>query len=156
SHYLEDALANAQRGLPPRLIRQVQGCLAERDLLSRRPGEALDRLHPILSAPEGREGTDATPLLALLSWAHLEAGTLQLEEMTIREALDRCRTEHHQLALVDALRIQALLAIRQERWQEAEAALEEALTLTRAMSYPYAEAKTLHSCSQLHAARGDS
>jgi tetratricopeptide (TPR) repeat protein len=46
--------------------------------------------------------------------------------------------------LVEALRVQALAWSRQERWAEAEAALEEALGLCRSMLSPYTEAKTLY------------
>jgi hypothetical protein len=57
--------------------------------------------------------------------------------------------------LVDALRIQARLCIRQQRWAEAEAALEEALSLCRAMPYPWAEAKALYVSGLLHKAKGE-
>ncbi len=46
--------------------------------------------------------------------------------------------------LVQALRVQALVLSKQERWEEAERALEEALALCRGMATPYAEAKTLY------------
>jgi tetratricopeptide (TPR) repeat protein len=54
---------------------------------------------------------------------------------------------------VDALRIQGLLAIAQQRWDVGVTALEEALTLAHAMPYPYAEAKTLWVYGRLEAAR---
>src|SRR5262249_25753448 len=60
-----------------------------------------------------------------------------------------------QLILVDALGVGALVAVRQGRWQEAEAALEEALALCQAMLYLYAEAKVLYVYGQLDAARGE-
>ena len=46
-------------------------------------------------------------------------------------------------------------ATRQRRWEEGEAALEEALALCRAMPYPYAEVKALYVCGQHHAARSE-
>jgi hypothetical protein len=58
--------------------------------------------------------------------------------------------------LGEALRVQALLWSRQERWAEAEAALEEALVLCRAMPNPYAEAKTLYVSGRLYLAKGES
>ncbi len=63
--------------------------------------------------------------------------------------------QRHQLALLDTLRVCALLDVRQARWHEAERALEEALALARAMPYPYAEAKALLVYGQLHAAKGE-
>jgi tetratricopeptide (TPR) repeat protein len=133
----------------------VQVCLAERDLLAGRHDDALGRLGPLLEVPEDAEGIDATPLLPLLAWAHLQAGDSRHAQEVAAEALDRCHREHHQLALLDALRVGALLAIRQARWEEAAAALDEALALARLMPYPYAEAKVLYVYGQLHAARGE-
>lgn len=155
SRYLEAALALARRGLPPRLLRPVQGCLAEGDLLAGHPDAALRRLGPLLEAPEGRVGIDATPLLSLLAWAHLEVGDLHLADVVATEALDRCRREQHQLALLDALRVRALLDVRRGRWNEATAALDEALALARPMPYPYAEAKALDMYGQLFTAQGE-
>jgi tetratricopeptide (TPR) repeat protein len=153
--YLEEALTLARSGLPPRLLRPVQACLAERDLLAGHPGDALGRLGPLLEVPEGREGIDATPLLPLLAWAHLEASDRHRAVAVAAEALDRCYREQHQLALLDALRVQALLEIRQERWDEAAAALDEALALARPMPFPYAEAKALYVYGHLHHAKGE-
>jgi hypothetical protein len=51
---------------------------------------------------------------------------------------------------VDALRVQAMVAARQEQWQEAEQALEEGIALARSMPYPYAEAWLLHLSGRLH------
>ena len=153
--YLEEALALARRGLPPRLLRPVQGCLAERDLLAGRADAALGRLDPLLGTPKGREGIDATPLLPLLAWAHLEASDLRQAEAVTTEALDRCRREQHQVALLDALRVRALLDVRRGRWDEAAAALDEALALARPMPYPYAEAKALYVYGQFLSAMGE-
>jgi hypothetical protein len=55
----------------------------------------------------------------------------------------------------NALRIQGLLTIMQGRWDVAAATLEEALVHTRAMPYPYAEAKALGVYSRLEATRGE-
>jgi tetratricopeptide (TPR) repeat protein len=59
------------------------------------------------------------------------------------------------LTLADLLRVQALLRVRQARRQEAVDALEESLALSRAMQYPYAEAKTLYIYGQHYAANGE-
>jgi|GEM_PF-1097604 len=72
-----------------------------------------------------------------------------------KAGLAAARASGLQLILVDALRIQALIELRQRHWRVAEAALEGALQRTRAMAYPHAEAKALWVYGQLEAARGD-
>src|SRR5207244_13627169 len=59
------------------------------------------------------------------------------------------------LTLVDALRVQAMVAMRQCHWQEAEKALEESLSLAHSMPYLYAEARLLHVYGQMHAQKGE-
>src|SRR5262249_24921538 len=86
---------------------------------------------------------------------YLEQGDLLRADDILRDALARARTEDHLLALVEALRLHALLETRQQSWQEAESTLEEALALARAKSYPYAEAKALYVYGQLDASRGE-
>jgi hypothetical protein len=45
--------------------------------------------------------------------------------------------------LVEALRVQALVACRQEQWGGAAQALEEGISVARGMPYPYAEGRLL-------------
>jgi tetratricopeptide (TPR) repeat protein len=93
-------------------------------------------------------------VLALLAWAHLELGELAEAEQVGAEAIARMRADNDRLDLVDALRVQAMVATRQERWPEAEQALEEGLTLARSMPCPYAEGRLLHVCGEMHAQKG--
>jgi hypothetical protein len=72
----------------------------------------------------------------------------------LEPALARLRAEHLRLALVQALGVQARLAMRQGHWQDALGALSEGLDVARAMPYPYAEARLLHVAGLLHAAQG--
>ena len=62
----------------------------------------------------------------------------------VADAIRRARAQHYRLALVAALRVQAMVASRQGRWDEAVATLEEGLALTRILPYPYAEGRLLH------------
>jgi hypothetical protein len=73
----------------------------------------------------------------------------------VEQALGRARREEMRLVLVEALRVQALIALRQEQWAEAACSLEEGVALARRMPYPYAEARLLHVGGQLHAALGE-
>ncbi|MFL5336619.1 MAG: tetratricopeptide repeat protein [Geminicoccaceae bacterium] len=56
---------------------------------------------------------------------------------------------------MDALRVQALVAIRQEHWDKARRSLEEALALARSLGYPYGEARALLMYGLLHAHMGE-
>jgi hypothetical protein len=47
------------------------------------------------------------------------------------------------LVLVEALRVQALIAVRQEQGDAATPSLEEGVAVARDMPYPYAEARLL-------------
>jgi hypothetical protein len=58
--------------------------------------------------------------------------------------------------LVHALRVQALVALRDECASEAEAALQEGLTLAQEMRQPYAEGRLLHVWGALHLRHGRS
>ena len=48
-----------------------------------------------------------------------------------------------------------MVAIRQEQWAEAERALEESVMLARTLPYPYAEARLLRVCGEMHIAKGE-
>jgi tetratricopeptide (TPR) repeat protein/transcriptional regulator with XRE-family HTH domain len=154
AEYLEESIALGARMGDPQPVRLANRALAERDLLEGRAEEARARLEPLLGRPDQRR-MEAIEVLPMLAWAHLELGHEDRAETLVTEADARARKEYNWLALVDALPIQSLLATRRRQWREAEAALEEALRLTRAMPYPHAEAKALYVYGQLHMAKGE-
>jgi hypothetical protein len=75
-------------------------------------------------------------------------------EQTVARAIAGARDEQARLPLVEALRVQAMVWIKQSRWAEAERALEEGLALARGMPYPYAEGRLLHMYGQMLMALG--
>jgi Tfp pilus assembly protein PilF len=109
---------------------------------------------PLLDRP-GLEEWDVIALLPCLAWAHLELGDMVQATTVVAEGIRRARARKHKLALVDALRVQATVAIRLEHWEKADATLQEALALARSMPYPYAEARLLHVYGQMHMAKGE-
>jgi tetratricopeptide (TPR) repeat protein len=119
------------------------------------PKAACARIEDLLERLQGKL-SPVKRSLPLLAWACLELGEEDRADALIRDALSDEAMEVERLVLVDALRVQAMIWTRQQRWDEAVGALEEALTLTRAMPYPYAEAKALYSYGQLHVARDES
>jgi transposase len=94
-------------------------------------------------------------ILPVLAWAELELGRPAEAGEIVERALARARPEGMRLALVEALRVRAVVALRQERWDEAAASVEEGLALARAMPHPYAEARLLYLSAALHRARGE-
>jgi tetratricopeptide (TPR) repeat protein len=151
ARYAEEWLPWAERtgDLP-----DIHGLLAERELLHGRPDAALARLTPLLDHPR-TAAIERTPLLPLVAWSHLERGGVAEAAEAVARGMEHARAQHHRLALVDALRVQAMVATRQGCWAKAEQALEEGLALARGMPSPYAEARLLHVSGALHVQKGE-
>jgi hypothetical protein len=130
-----------------------QRLLVELDLLRDRPAEARARLLPLFDQPDGDEH-DYPILLWCLALACLQLGEVEEAEQAVTHSVARARQEGFRIALVDALRVQALVSLAQRRWPVATAALEEGLAMVRAMPYPHAEGRLLHVYGQVHAAQG--
>jgi hypothetical protein len=77
-------------------------------------------------------------------------GDVGAADQVVARAIAGARDEQARLLLTEALQVQAMVRIKQGRWDEAERALEEGLSLARGMPYPYAEARLLHVCGALH------
>jgi tetratricopeptide (TPR) repeat protein/transcriptional regulator with XRE-family HTH domain len=150
--YLDDSIR--VRGEDLEAKRLSVAVLAERDLLAGEPGLARDRLVPLLDRPGLQEWT-VTCLLPVLAWAYLDLGEVDEAASAATQAVARAQTQHIWIALVDALRVRALVATRQGDWRAAEHALEEGLVLAHPMPYPYAEARLLHVYGLLHARQGE-
>src|SRR5207248_7959604 len=90
-----------------------------------------------------------------LAWAHLDLGELAEAEQVVAQAIMRMRADNDRLDLVNALRVQAMIALQQARWTEAERSLEEGLALARTIPYPYAEGRLLHVYGEMHVAKGE-
>jgi transposase len=150
---VQEALALAERGEDLQALRWASTVMAEMDVLAGHPETARDRLVPLLDQP-GLEECDVTLLLPVLAWAHLELGQVDQATDVVGQALVRARREDMRLVLVEALRVQALIALRHGQWDEAARSLEEGITLARSMPYPYAEARLLDVYGRLHAQKG--
>src|SRR5262249_32796667 len=123
-HYLDEAVTLAQQWHDLQALRLAQPALAEYDLLEGRPQAALGRLLPLLDRPDHHE-IPVTRFLALLAWAYLALEDMTPAATTVSECLARARACHLRPTLVDALRVQALVAMQHQQWQTAEDALEE-------------------------------
>jgi hypothetical protein len=131
----------------------AHGHLAERDVFAGHPEAACARLRPLLDSPEERMVTQY--ILPVLAWAQYALDELDQAAATAAETIRRARSGTCRLALVQALRVHALVLLAHERWDEAVRALEEGLTVARAMPYPHGEGRLLHVYGLLHARQGE-
>ncbi len=154
AHYLTQALTLAQRNHDMQALCWVQGALAEWDLLAGRPEAARGRLAPLLEAP-GLMVSYSREALALLAWTYLELGEADQAQALLAQVFRIARQAQMGPTLVQALRVQALVLSKQERWEEAEQALQEALTLCRGMATPYIEAKILYTAGLVSHKKGE-
>jgi tetratricopeptide (TPR) repeat protein len=140
---LEEALAVATQTKNASAFRAANLLLAERDILAGRPEAACARLIALRerSDPQGRNIDD---LPVWLAWAKAELGELGDAGTLIAQAITAIRADHRQLALTGALYVHVLVALKQERWREAERALEEGLAVARDIGHPFAEARLLY------------
>lgn len=93
-------------------------------------------------------------LVTLQAWALLSAGEVANATALIGPIVEIARVRQMRLVLQDALRVQALGAMHAQDWQAGEHAIDEAISLCRAMPYPHAEAKALYVKGQLSLAQG--
>jgi len=150
---LGDAITLAERSGDLHVLRSASAALSERDLLEGRPEAARERLERLLER-ERALGDEGTPgILAMFAWLRLEGGeAYQAQELAAQSAA-RAVAEHNRLALIEALRVGGMAAIRQGRWEDGENSLNEALSLSQTMQCPYHEARVRYCFGLLGVAR---
>jgi transcriptional regulator with XRE-family HTH domain len=134
--------------------------LSEYDLVEGRVDPACQRLREFCARPTVHGWKDGWEHLWLhglpwLAWAQMALGECEDSVRTIQIAVARARALTYPLILVDALRIQAMIAAQQQQYHAATDDLDEAITRCQALPYPYAEAKALWVYGQLEVMRGD-
>jgi tetratricopeptide (TPR) repeat protein len=152
--YLVEAEALALQSGPAQVLRFITALRAECELLAGQPELAHTRLLPWFSGEPMQERT-RLELSVLRAWAAVEMGLEAEAEALVAETVRSTRACHMHLVLPDALRVQALWAMRQQRWEEAASTIDEAITLSHATPYPYAEAKALYVAGRLWATIGE-
>jgi tetratricopeptide (TPR) repeat protein len=135
-------------------LRYSYSMIAERDLLAGRAQAVRTYLEPLLDRP-GLVEFQVLLVLPQYAWALLALGEEAEAEARALQSCERARAWQYRLFLVDGVRVLALVRMRQARWEEARALLEEAIEVCRAMPYPYAEAKAHYVYGQLHTAKGE-
>jgi tetratricopeptide (TPR) repeat protein len=133
-------------------LRAAQYTLAEKALLEGDPEQALARLqpHPLLQRP-GLEDSICTMVLPILAWAQLEVGHVDGAVATVDRGIEEATAQGNRIELPQWLRVQGLVLARQDRWELAHAAFEEAATRARSMSYVYAEARARYESGRMRA-----
>jgi tetratricopeptide (TPR) repeat protein len=152
SQLLEMTATIGQSNSDMQALRYAHQALVERDLLQGRPEAARKRLEPLLDRP-GLTEVQVTALLPRLAQAELEVGNFERAERILAEAMSRAEAQNERLATLDALSVRGVLLSKQRRWTDATHAFEEATTMAHAMSYPYAEARTLYKLGLMHSER---
>lgn len=140
---LEVVIVLAERSGDLEALQPAESALAECEILCGQAAQARGRLEPLVNHARQQQ-SNATGLLPLLAWAYLATGNAgQAEELATR-AVHQARDEQNRVALVDALRVQAMILAHADGERASQDALDEAEALCRTMGYPYAEAKVLY------------
>lgn len=144
-------LARARRLATPEarleMSRDAAAVEAELHLRADRPAAAVGVLEPLLDRPGLREW-GVVDLLPLLAESQLAGGDAAAAAGTATHAVSRARSARHALALVEALRVTALVT----DGPVAAQALDEGLRLARAMPNPQAS-RRLHAAGAVLARR---
>jgi tetratricopeptide (TPR) repeat protein len=153
SRYLEEGRSAAERGASIGLLLTAHALLAEREILEGRPGADCARLAALL-AGAGQDLWFDAYVQPTLAWAYLDMGKVAAAGAVVGQAVRRARAVTYRRALVEALRVQAIVATRQGCWEDAERSLEEGLSLARSLADPYVEGRLLHVYGAMHATTG--
>jgi tetratricopeptide (TPR) repeat protein/transcriptional regulator with XRE-family HTH domain len=149
SRYLEES-----RGASDSMGLRLEWGLAELDLRAGRPDAARARLEPAVEFHNVEPYFEAL-FLPILAEAHLELGDVGTAERVCADAISRAQAAQMRTVVVDALRVQARVAMAQGCWSEAQRSLDEGLHMARGMGYPYAEGRLLHVYGELHRRQGE-
>jgi transcriptional regulator with XRE-family HTH domain/tetratricopeptide (TPR) repeat protein len=152
--YLAEAEGIAEKSGPAQVLRFIAALRAECALLAGQPQVANARLLPWFTGEPMQERT-RLELSVLRAWAAVELGEEADADALVADTVQSARACDMRLILPDALRVQALWAIRRRRWEEAERAVNEAVSVAHEIRYPYAEAKALYVSGQMWAAKDE-
>ncbi len=144
SRYLQQAITLAERSGDLQALRYAQIPLIERDLLDGRTEVARARLDRLFDPRSSGRYEGMANLLALAAWMRLELGDVAQAGVLVTQARAQAEGERNQLALVEALRVQATVIQRQAKRTAAGESIERALELSRAMPCPHQTARVLY------------
>ncbi|GAC1522740.1 MAG: hypothetical protein NVS2B16_30710 [Chloroflexota bacterium] len=157
SRYLEDARKIAEHNKDQRALRIIHNSLAERDLLIGRPQSALTGLQHVAPQPGARRGDSFNELMSrvILAQAYLALDDVTQAETIVRDVIEQTDPTLETPIMVEALRVQGMVAARQHRWTDADRAFEQALHAATPMGYLYGAARILSERGTMNIRRGD-
>lgn len=132
---------------------RAQRLRVEEDLLAGRGEKALALVESLQDRQE-LQG-DESEVRWLLAWALLDAGNEVAAERVILTHEEEATRDSLRLHLVLWRRVHGMLHVHRREWSDAELCFRDALTLARAMPYPYAEARTLEERARMWIRRGE-
>ncbi|MBV9281246.1 MAG: hypothetical protein JOZ41_14295, partial [Chloroflexi bacterium] len=144
-------LTDAERLGHGNWVRNAQRLMGDLEVRRGRTAEGTRRLESLAK----EEGKEIPATLFRLAWAYLESGNETEADATIQRAAALARAGHRRFDLCESLIVQGRVYLGQNRVQEVEPVLSEALSLARTMPYPYAEARVLIECARRAGALGD-
>jgi len=148
---LQETIALAEPTGDAQALGYAHSLLGELEVLQGRAEAACARLEPLVAGDDPY----VVPMSATLAWTYLELGDLNRSVETVQQGLRIARERRNGLWVPDVLRVQGMILARRGRWEEAEEAFREAVSLARTMPYPYAEARALYECGMMHVRRED-
>jgi tetratricopeptide (TPR) repeat protein len=154
---LLESLQLAETAGDPQAFLMFNEFLGSYDMFRGRPQDIVDRWTPFLERfrQEKRDPLMGSLDHASLAWAYMELGDEGRAVEMLARAREQAAREQMKFRFWEILLVTAMLARRQERWEDAERDLEEALASARKMPHPLAEARILDEYGQMYMARGE-
>jgi len=149
--HIETCLADARRLGHDNWVRNAERLWGDLEVAVGRPDTAVRRFESLVQ----EEGQELPATMFRLASAYLASGNETGAHATIGKAVRLARERHRRFDLCESLIVQGRLYLRQNRIQDAEAVTSEALSLSRTMPYPYAEARALAEYAAVGRAMGD-
>jgi tetratricopeptide (TPR) repeat protein len=121
-------------------------------LATGKPERAIQIIEPQFRSSLSADGHWLLPTLAC---AYLRTGDVAQAESLLVPGIASMRETGNRWSLVDALRVLGTLRAEQARWEDANDAFEESVSMSSAMPYPYAKALALLEWGAMHVSQGN-
>lgn len=156
SAYLHEALAIVREGANHLLLLLPVAFLAEMERLRGRPDLALEHLQEIMDFSQvDPEDSTLTGVLPIAAAALFDTGEIDRAAELATLGAQRAVEEQSTVEGIACQRVLGAVAASRGEWESARAIFEQTLTIAREITYPYAEARTLHEYGLMHLKQGD-